>query len=331
MRSMAEERHSRTDQLVLTAPVSLGKMIFGKFLAMVGVFTVAVAVIAVTPLVLAAFGTVAMGENYVAVLGFWLYGCTCIAVGMLASALTESQVIAAVVAFAFLFLGYMMNSITGLIGDHLITKVLGAYDLYTPLQSFMSGCLDLTGVVYFVSVTGIVSVFDLPVCAEETLEHDDEKKLTTVMFSVAMIVVGFAVAVAVNMVVKEMPSSWTAVDATSTKLYSLTDTTKDYVKNLSQDVTIYVLSSEKSADSTLAETLQRYEDLSKHLNVVYKDPAKSPNFYQQYTDSAPSQNSMIVVSDARSRVVDYSDIYEYSYDYSTYSSSLWTVMMRRDS
>ena len=52
MRSMAEERHSRTDQLVLTAPVSLGKMIFGKFLAMVGVFTVAVAVIAVTPLVL---------------------------------------------------------------------------------------------------------------------------------------------------------------------------------------------------------------------------------------------------------------------------------------
>ena len=112
MRSMAEERHSRTDQLVLTAPVSLGKMIFGKFLAMVGVFTVAVAVIAVTPLVLAAFGTVPMGENYVAVLGFWLYGCTCIAVGMLASALTESQVIAAVVAFAFLFLGYMMNSIT---------------------------------------------------------------------------------------------------------------------------------------------------------------------------------------------------------------------------
>ena len=73
MRSMAEERHSRTDQLVLTAPVSLGKMIFGKFLAMVGVFTVAVAVIAVTPLVLAAFGTVPMGENYVAVLGFWLF------------------------------------------------------------------------------------------------------------------------------------------------------------------------------------------------------------------------------------------------------------------
>lgn len=63
MRSMAEDRHSRTDQLVLTAPVSLGKMIFGKFLAMVGVFTVAVAVIAVTPLVLAAFGHGADGRK----------------------------------------------------------------------------------------------------------------------------------------------------------------------------------------------------------------------------------------------------------------------------
>ena len=177
MRSMAEERHSRTDQLVLTAPVSLGKMIFGKFLAMVGVFTVAVAVIAVTPLVLAAFGTVPMGENYVAVLGFWLYGCTCIAVGMLASALTESQVIAAVVAFAFLFLGYMMNSITGLIGDHLITKVLGAYDLYTPLQSFMSGCLDLTGVVYFVSVTALC-LFLTCQCVQKRRWSMTTKKLT---------------------------------------------------------------------------------------------------------------------------------------------------------
>ncbi len=78
------------------------------------------------------------------------------------------------------------------------------------------------------------------------------------------------------------------------------------------------------------ETLQRYEDLSKHLNVVYKDPAKSPNFYQQYTDSAPSQNSMIVGVGREIARGGLRDIYEYSYDYSTYSS-LWTVMMRRDS
>lgn len=96
----------------------------------------------------------------------------------------------------------------------------------------MSGCLDLTGVVYFVSVTALC-LFLTCQCVQKRRWSMTTKKLTTGMFSVAMIVVGFAVAVAVNMVVKEMPSSWTAVDATSTKLYSLTDTTKDYVKNLS--------------------------------------------------------------------------------------------------
>ena len=92
--------------------------------------------------------------------------------------LTESQVIAAVVAFAFLFLGYMMKSITGLIGDHLITKVLGAHDLYTQLQSFMSGCLDLTGVVYFVSVTGLC-LFLTCQCVQKRRWSMTTKKETT--------------------------------------------------------------------------------------------------------------------------------------------------------
>lgn len=124
MRSMAEERHSRTDPAGTHSADSLGKMIFGKFLAMVGVFTVAVAVIAVTPLVLAAFGTVPMGENYVAVLGFWLYGCTCIAVGMLASGADGESVIAAGRGVCIPFSGIYDEQHHGLIGDHLITKVL---------------------------------------------------------------------------------------------------------------------------------------------------------------------------------------------------------------
>lgn len=60
-----------------------------------------------------------------------------------------------------------------------------------------------------------------------------------------MIVVAFAIAVVVNLVANELPSTVTAIDATSTKLYSITDTTKDYLKTLDQDVNIYVLAAEK--------------------------------------------------------------------------------------
>lgn len=323
MRSFAEERHSKTDQMILTAPVSLGKVVMGKYLAMVGVFSVAMIVVAVTPLILSIWGTVPMGESYVAILGFYLYGCACIAVGMLLSVVTESQVIAAVLTFVALFLGYMMNSITSLISvnGNLLTKILGAYDLYTPMQNFMNGCLDLTGVVYFISVIAICQFLCCQLIQKRRYSFS-QKKISLSAFSVGTIVLAFVLAVGANLVVRELPTEVTAIDATSTKLYSLTDTTKDYVDSLQDDVTIYVLASEKNADTTLAETLTRYENLSKHISVEYINPATNPVFYQQYTDTAPSSGSLIVVSDARSRVVDSSDIYEYSYDYTSYSSTL---------
>lgn len=323
MRSLAEERHSKTDQLMLTAPVSLGKIVFGKYLAMVGVFTMAILVIMVSPLVLAIYGTVPMGESYVAILGFWLYGCACIAIGMFVSSLTESQVIAAVLTFAALFLGYMMSGITGLISSsgNLLTTILGAYDIYTPLDGFMNGCLDLTSVVYYISVIGICLFLSCQ-SIQKRRWSVSVKKLTTGMFSGGMILVGFAVAVAANLIVRELPQAWTSIDATSTKLYSLTDETKEYAKNLSQDVTIYVLASEKNADTTLAETLQRYEELSDYIHVEYVDPSVNPLFYQQYTQTAPTTNSLIVVGAERSKLINYNNIYEYSYDYTNYSSSV---------
>jgi ABC-2 type transport system permease protein len=79
--------------------------------------------------------------------------------------------------------------------------------------------------------------------------------------------------------------------------------------------------SENSKDAQIDKILNRYADLSDHVKVKYIDPDSQPYFYQDYTDSAPTKNSLIVASDARSRVIDYYDIYDYeqSMDYSTYS------------
>lgn len=126
MRTLAEERHAKTDQLLLTAPVSIGKIILGKYFALASVFSVAMLVISLSPLLLGRFGTVPYAESYAAVLGFWLYGLVCIAIGLFVSSLTESQVIAAVLTFVFLFLGYMMGGITQIISSsgNLLTRIL---------------------------------------------------------------------------------------------------------------------------------------------------------------------------------------------------------------
>lgn len=323
MRSLAEERHSKTDQLILTSPISLGKMVMGKYFAMLAVFSIAVLVIALTPLLLSVFGTVPMGESYVAILGFWLYGAACLAIGLFISSLTETQVIAAVGSFAVLFVGYMMSSITGLISEsgNWLTAIMGCYDLYTPLSGFMNGCFDLNSFVYYVSLIGLM-LFLTSQSIQKRRWSMSSKKIGLSVFSVGTIAIGVAFVVVVNLVVTALPTTITSIDATSNKLYSVTQDTKEYLKLLEKEVELYVLVEEDAADTNVAETLKRYEDMSDCVTVTYVSPASNPLFYQNYTETAPTTNSIIVACGERSRVVDYSDIYEYSYDYYTYSSSI---------
>ena len=112
MRVLAEERKQKTDQLLLTAPVSVGNIVIGKYLALVTVYAIPILVMCTYPLIMSKFGTVAVGSAYTAILGFFLLGCANIAIGVFMSALTESQVIAAVLTFVLLFAFYMMNGIS---------------------------------------------------------------------------------------------------------------------------------------------------------------------------------------------------------------------------
>ncbi len=321
MRSLSEDRKTKTDQLLFTAPVSVGQTVIGKFLAMIFVFSVGMGVICLSPLLLSKFGTVAMTEAYAAILGTWLYGVLCIAVGLFVSALTESQVIAAVLTFAFLFLGYVMEGICSLISStgNWLTKILGNLSTVSHLDNFDNGILDVEGIIFYVSGAALFLFLTCQVIQRRRWNMN-AKKLVKGAYSSLFLIIGIAVAVVVNIAGSELPDSVKNVDATSQKLYSLTDDTKNYLKELEQDITIYVLANEENADPTVEKTLERYEDASKHISVEYIDPVQSPQFYKTYTETAPSDNSVIVVSGEQSKVIDYSSLYESTVDYSTYTS-----------
>lgn len=322
MRVLAEEKKNKTDQLMLTAPVSVGQIVFGKFLALAATFSICIVVICVSPLILRIFGEVPLLQSYVAVLGFWLYGLTCIALGVLVSSLTESQVISAVVTFAAIFLGFMMPSIIGAVSStgNIVTKILNCYDIIGPFEKFLDGTLYITGVVYYITII-ILCLFLTCQAIQKRRWSVSSKKISTSVFSGGMIVIAFAIVIVLNLVVNELPAKVTSIDVTSQKLYSITDDTKDYLDTLEDDITIYVLAAKDSADETLSSTLERYEDESKHIKVTYVDPSINPNFYADYTDTTVSTNSLIVVSGSRSKVIDYNNIYEYSYDSTTYQQT----------
>lgn len=111
MRTFAEERRQRTDQLLLTAPVSITGIVVGKYLALLTIFAIPTAVCGVYPLVLSQFGTVPILETYATLLAFFLLGAACLAVGMFFSSITENQVIAFVATVVTLLVSYLMDGL----------------------------------------------------------------------------------------------------------------------------------------------------------------------------------------------------------------------------
>ena len=152
MRILAEEKKNKTDQLLFTSPVSVWKIVLGKYLGMVTIYAIPVVVAAFYPLIMGKYGTVSYPMAYTAVIGFFFLGCADIAVGLFLSSVTESQVIAAVLTFGVLFCSYVMNGIESFFSQTAVSSML----------AFMVIALIIAFIVYQMTrdaiLTGIVGV-----------------------------------------------------------------------------------------------------------------------------------------------------------------------------
>lgn len=163
MRTMSEERKSKTDQLLLTSPVKITDIVLGKFFAAATVLAVAFAAIMCYVLILKLYGSPAVGEIMVGYFGLFLVGLLYIAIGIFMSSLTESQVIAAVSTFGVLFfiwfLGMISLSFSSILtgGFSWLGKILDAFLGFLSVNSrfydFTVGTLNFVPVFYFVSLT----------------------------------------------------------------------------------------------------------------------------------------------------------------------------------
>lgn len=124
MRILAEEKKNRTDQILLTAPIAVWKVVLGKYLSMITIYLIPVAVGNLYPLIMGKYGAVSYPMAYTAVLGFFFLGCAQIAVGLFLSSVTESQIIAAVLTFGVLFCSFVMDGIAGFFSDTALTSML---------------------------------------------------------------------------------------------------------------------------------------------------------------------------------------------------------------
>lgn len=155
MKSMAEDRRSKTDQLLLTSPVSLTSLVIGKYLAMVSVLAVPVLIFCLCPLIIHISGASALLSDYSSILAFFLMGCVYVAVGMFISALTESQIIAAVGTFAILLVLNLWDALVGYLPDA-VSNILALFSFTSVFNNFASyQVFDVGGLVLYLSIAFI--------------------------------------------------------------------------------------------------------------------------------------------------------------------------------
>ncbi|MCR5485336.1 MAG: ABC transporter permease [Clostridiales bacterium] len=112
MRSFSEEKKQKTDQLLFSLPVSTSKIVLGKYLSTLTVFAVPVVISCAYPLILSKYdasGAISYGASYGTILAFLLLGASLIAVGIFMSSLTENQIIAAVLSFAYIIIDFLIS------------------------------------------------------------------------------------------------------------------------------------------------------------------------------------------------------------------------------
>ena len=156
MRSLSEEKKQKTDQLVFTSPVSVSGIILGKYLALVTILFLAVAVVSTYPLILSKYGAVNMKVAYSNLGAFFLLGCAYLAIGLFLSALTESQIVAAIVTIIVILFTLLADVMKDMIpSDHSISViVIGVLILVLVALSFVMMRNKIVSAVLFVAGFG---------------------------------------------------------------------------------------------------------------------------------------------------------------------------------
>lgn len=159
MRLISEEKRNKTDQLLLTSPLSINKIIIGKYFAALFVFAIALILTAPFIVIIAVYAVPYYGliaSNYI---GFFLIGSCYIAIGEWMSSLTESQIIAAVLTYAIIILLQVLESIgpsLSISSFEFLSSAISSCSLYHRYFTFTQGIVSVSNIFFFLSLDAFI-------------------------------------------------------------------------------------------------------------------------------------------------------------------------------
>ena len=156
MKSFSDERKAKTEQLLLTAPVSITGMVFGKFLAAFTMFFSAFFVNCLYFLILYRYAEVNTAVIIGSFIAMLLVGMTFISIGLFVSALTENQLSAAVGTMSIIFVLLAVGIINSLLpAKYWLRYVFNCISIFTRFQTYVNGYFDIASVLYYLSISAV--------------------------------------------------------------------------------------------------------------------------------------------------------------------------------
>ena len=292
MRLLAEERQKKTDQLLLTSPVSLPGIVIGKYLAAVTVLLITAGLTLLYALVVALYGTVSPAELAVNYLGFILQGCAFAAMDLFLSGCAATPVTAAVLAFGANFLMWILDLLENAVQAEWLSEGMRFLSLYRRNESFMMGQLSFAGILFDLSF--IAAFLALTVYM---LDRKRYGKLKYNSLSALMIVMVLAALTALNAgaYMLEKKKGW-RIDLSFNGITSQSKETAEVLERLKDPVEIWALFRKGDEDAPLMELLDRYASDSDLVSWKQVDPAVNPALLSRFTTDSvtPGNNDLIV-------------------------------------
>lgn len=151
MRSFAEERKQKTDELLITSPITSGELIAGKFFGSLMFVLIMISPTILYQVLLFFFSSPELGPVLSGYLGIVLFACAAVSIGLFASSVTENQIIAAVISFVILLFMFIINMVSLSEGSWLM-KVISYVSVSTHIRNLLQGVIDTRDLMYFASI-----------------------------------------------------------------------------------------------------------------------------------------------------------------------------------
>lgn len=285
MRLFAQERRSKTDQLLFTAPVSTFSVLLGKYLATVIFVLLPVLLCSVYPVLISRQGEMSVRfllATYIAIVFVTL---VLLSIGMFISSLTSNIILAAVFlygVYAVILLGRVIESVVNSEGLYNVIHNISVYNKYFDI---VSGIVRSGDIIYlFLLAMGFFLL---------TWMNLERRRVGNKMMAIRMFSLVFGV-----VLVSGAAFHFTKVyDLTAEHLLTLSEDTKEIVKNIDKQTDIYYMGEQSRANATYQELFNEYRRLNHNIKIHYKNVNKDSAFREKYLAniSRVAETSILVV------------------------------------